>query len=286
MSLAAMSAPRSISRDGYLSAKDGLSLYYRERLPEGARAHVVLVHGVSEHYGRYRWVEDTLAAQGIGLSMIDLRGHGQSEGARIHVNHFEEYLDDLDVLFEHVEAHAKGRIFLVGHSLGGLISVRYTQTRRPRIRGLITSGAALKATLKPPPPVFAALRAINMVYSKARVPGMVKLEKISRDPEIVRRYRDDPLVPKFLTTGFGIASMKAMAASMRDAHLIDVPALLMHGGDDVLVDKSASEELFRGLRVADRTLKIYPRLYHEIFNEPEKQSVLSDVTRWIAERAS
>ncbi len=276
-------------RDGYFDSEDGLSLYFRENVVAGARAHALVVHGVSEHYGRYRWVEAELARAGIGFSMMDLRGHGQSEGTRVHIDSFEQYLRDLDVLYKHVQSHVGDTpLFLIGHSLGGLIAVRWAETRRPlagKLRGLVTSGAACKATLKPPAPVFFMLAQINRLYSRMPLPGLVPLAKICRDPEIVRRYASDPLVNKNLTTGFGIASMKAMEAAIAEAHRIDIPALILHGGADALVDSSASSELYAGLRVADKKLTIYPGHFHELFNEPERESVLADVTAWMLARA-
>lgn len=273
--------------DGYLDSDDGLSLYFRERVLPGAHAHAVVVHGVSEHYGRYRWVEQRLAQANIGFSMMDLRGHGQSEGTRVHVDSFDDYLGDLDKLVARAERHGVP-LFMIGHSLGGLIAVRWAQTRRPlagRLRGLVTSGAALKATLKPPAPVFFMLQQINKLYSRTPLPGLVPVDKICRDPEIVRRYTTDPLVHKNLTTGFGIASMRAMDAALADAHRIDIPTLTMHGADDALVHPSASTELHAGLSHADKTLEILPGLYHELFNEPEREQVLARVTSWILARA-
>ena len=276
-------APGNV-HDEYLRAADGLALYYRERTVPDARAHVVLVHGVSEHYGRYRHVEDFLARRRIGFSTIDLRGHGQSEGRRVFVQRFDEYLADVDLLVERARRHSP-KLFMIGHSLGGLIAVRYCQTRQPDFRGLITSGAALKPTIKPSPPLFFVLKALNRLYPATPVPNLVKVDKISRDPEIVRRYRSDPLVPKFLTTSFGMASLAAMEAALREAARIAIPALVMHGGGDELVAPSASEDLFQGLRVADKTLRIYPELYHELFNEPERELVLGDVASWIEGRS-
>lgn len=272
--------------DGYLLSRDRLRLYYRERLIEDARAAVVLVHGVSEHYGRYRHVEEAVARAGMSFHMMDLRGHGQSEGIRVHVDRFERYLEDLDLLVEHVQRSTSQPVFLVGHSLGGLISVRYLETRTPRFAGAVLSGPALKPTLKPPLPVFLALRAISAVRPHTPVPGLVPARHISRDTDIVMRYVSDPLVSKWLTTGFGMQSMRAMERSLEEAHRIELPLLILHGGADRLVSKEASQDLYRKVRSADRTLKIYPGFYHEVFNEPEREQVLADVLGWIAERAA
>ncbi len=270
--------------DGYLTTRDRLKLYYRERLVPEPRGHVILVHGVSEHYGRYRHVEDFLAGAGYSFHFHDLRGHGQSEGRRVFVDRFERYLEDLDLLVAHVERSARGPIFLVGHSLGGLIAVRYLETRQARFAGCVLSGAALMATLKPPLPVFLALRAISRFRPEMPVPGLVPARFISRDTDVVVRYMADPLVPKWLTTGFGMASLDAMEQSLADAQRIDLPMLILHGGDDRLVTKRASEELYRRARSTDKTLRIYPGLYHELFNEPERHTILDEVLGWLEAR--
>jgi alpha-beta hydrolase superfamily lysophospholipase len=280
--LSAMSSKSTI-HDGYLRSHDGLAFYYRERLVPSARAQIILVHGVAEHYGRYRRFEEFFAGRGIGFSMMDLRGHGQSEGRRVYVADFEDFLKDLDLLVERVESHAH-RIFLVGHSLGGVIALRYAQTRHPEFVGLVTSGAGLKASIVPPRPVFAVLELINKLYPATPVPGLVKPRQICRDQAVVRRYQTDPLVPKYLTTGFGLQALAAAETALDEADQIDLPTLIMHGGADEVADPQGSEELFRRLGVRDKRIQIYAGLYHEIFNEPERERVLTDLYRWIEER--
>ena len=272
------------THDGYLRSHDGLTLYYRERLVPDERAHVVLAHGVAEHYGRYRAFEEFFASRGIGFSMMDLRGHGQSEGKRVFVADFEDYLRDLDLLVARVESHAKS-IFLVGHSLGGVIALRYAQTRQPNFLGLVTSGAALKASIVPPRPVFALLEHINKIYPATPVPGLVKPRQICRDQAIVRRYEADPLVPKFMTTSFGLHSLAAAKSALGEADRIELPTFVMHGGADEVVDPQGSEDLFRGISARDKRLEVYPGLYHEIFNEPEREQVLTDVYDWMVARS-
>ena len=282
-----MAVGASTVHEGYLTSGDGLRLFYRERLFSEEGPHVVLVHGVAEHGGRYRGVEEFFADHGVGVSVMDLRGHGRSEGRRVWAPGFESYLEDLDIFLGHVQARGR-RVFLVGHSLGGLISVRYAETRpgQPPLRGLITSGAALKAAIAPPAPVAWLLKLLNRLSSATRVPGLVKARQLSRDPDVVRRYQDDPLIPGHLTTGLGLAALEAGHLALSEAGRIEVPTLVLHGGQDSVVDPGGSEDLHSRLRIDDRHLEIYPGLYHEIFNEPEREEVLSDVLRWLGERSA
>lgn len=270
-------------QEGHLRSHDGLALYYRERLVPGAGAQIILVHGVAEHNGRYREFEEFFVSRGLDFSMIDLRGHGQSEGRRVFIADFEEYLEDLDLLVERVESHAD-RIFLVGHSLGGVIAVRYVETRQPKFAGLVTSSAGLKAKIVPPRPVFAVLRFINKFFPATRVPGLVKPNQICRDEAVVRRYQDDPLVPKYLTTSFGLHALAAGERALAEANQINLPTLIMHAGADEVADPQGSQELFDRISVQDKRIEIYPGLYHEIFNEPEREQVLTDLHDWIHAR--
>ena len=214
---------------------------------------------------------------------MDLRGHGQSEGRRVWVPAFESFLEDLDLFLRHVQSHSR-TVFVVGHSLGGLIAIRFAETRRPGIRGLITSGAALRAAITPPATVMWLLRRLNRVSSATPVPGLVRPGQLSRDPVVVEQYRADPLVPGHLTTGLGLAALEAGDQALAEAERIEAPTLLLHGGADSVVDPGGSEELLSRLRVADKGLKVYPGLFHEIFNEPEREEVLADVLRWIRAR--
>jgi alpha-beta hydrolase superfamily lysophospholipase len=271
--------------EGELKSGDGLRLYFRERLLADARAQIVLVHGLAEHGGRYGAFEEFFAHHRIGVSVMDLRGHGRSEGRRVWVPSFETYLEDLDLFLARVLSLSP-RVFLVGHSLGGLIATRHAETRPVRLGGLILSGAALEPAITPPAPVTWVLRRLNALSSATPVPGLIGPEQLSRDPAVVQAYRDDPLIPRHLTTGLGLASLEAGRRALAEAHRIQVPTLVLHGGADPVVDPRGSEELHARLEVADRELKVYPGLRHEIFNEPERGRVLADVVEWVGARAA
>jgi alpha-beta hydrolase superfamily lysophospholipase len=272
--------PGSGIGEGELRSGEGLRLRYRERRVRGAGVQILLVHGVAEHGGRYGGFAEFFAHHGVGVSVMDLRGHGLSEGRRVWVRAFESYLQDLDLFLAHVLSHSR-QVFLVGHSLGGLIALRYAETRRPSLQGLIVSGAALKPAITPPGPLTWLLRQLNRLSSATPVPGLVRAAQLSRKPSVVRAYERDPLIPGHLTTGLGLASLEAGHVALVEAHRIGMPTLVLQGGGDSVVDPRGSEELFARLEVADKELKVYPGLFHEIFNEPEREWVLTDVLRWI-----
>ena len=130
-----------------------------------------------------------------------------------------------------------------------------------------------------------AILACNRLSSATPVPALVKPEGLSRDPAVVRAYREDPLVPGHLTTGLGVAVLEEGRAGLEEAERITVPALVLQGGDDTVVDPEGSKELFARLPVDDKRLETYPGLYHEIFNEPERETVLGDVVEWVKARS-
>jgi len=127
------------------------------------------------------------------------------------------------------------------------------------------------------------LERLNRLSSATRVPGLVKPAQLARDPEVVHAYETDPLVPRHLTTGLGLAGLEAGRIALAEADRIDLPTLVLHGGLDAVADPGGSEDLHSRLRVDDKQLRIYPGLFHEVFNEPERDQVLGDVVRWVQE---
>jgi len=270
--------------EGWFEGADGLRLFERAWLPAGdARGRVVLVHGYAEHTGRYEHVGATLASAGYAVHAFDLRGHGRSDGSRALVRSFDAYLDDLDLLLDRVRAGAPSApIFLLGHSMGGAIVALYAIERRPAVRGIVLSGPAVMTDGG----VGAwLLRAVGRLLP--RLP-LVKLDAaaVSRDPEVVRRYDDDPLVYRGrVKAGLVAAMLDAGRRISAGASALQVPVLFMHGREDRLAPVATSETLFGAAPPKDKTLKVYDALYHEIFNEPERDAVLSDAIAWLDARA-
>src|SRR5664279_5759603 len=128
--------------EGWVEASDGVRLYAQWWKPSGAaKAIVCLVHGVCEHSGRYAHLANALARSGYLVGAIDLRGHGRSPGKRVFIRSFDEYLTDVRSLLSQAAREAPGKpVFLLGHSLGGLIATLFVIVERPAIAGLVLSG--------------------------------------------------------------------------------------------------------------------------------------------------
>ena len=172
-------------------------------------------------------------------------------------------------------------IFLVGHSMGGLISAVYLLDHQQDFAGAVLSGASVKI----PDHISAVTIMAGKVFSKLLPKfGLLKLEDdgVSRDPAVVQAYISDPLV----CTGKVSARLagELLGATQRitaEAEKITLSILILHGGADKLVECDASKAFYDRIRSPDKTLKIYHGLYHEVFIEPERGAVLGDVEGWM-----
>jgi alpha-beta hydrolase superfamily lysophospholipase len=269
-------------------AADGRRLFEQHWLPGGdPRAHLAIVHGYAEHSGRYTHVGEALAARGYAVHALDLRGHGRSDGARAIVRSFDEFLLDMRAFTARVRERAGGRpVFLLGHSMGGAIVALELAVGRPRLAGALLSGAVLPSPARGGRLARTIIGLIGRLFP--RLP-LIKLnaEHVSRDPDVVRRYDQDPLVYRGRIRAGMVAAMgRAVRYIEKHGASIDAPILIMHGTQDQLASPEGSQRLFDAIASSDKTLKLYEGLHHEILNEPEQAQVISDIVEWMDARSS
>ncbi|NUP12461.1 MAG: alpha/beta hydrolase [Polyangiaceae bacterium] len=261
---------------------DGLRLYVRHFAAKNPRATIAIVHGFGEHGGRYVHVAEALEARGFDVWIVDLRGHGRSEGPRAYVESMDEFVRDVRAYLAFVRERAdKVPLFLLGHSLGGCISTLYTLRERPALAGLVLSSPALKLGADFSPAKIAAGRLLGKFVPKLPIEKLSS-SSVSRDPAVVRAYERDPLVYHgWVRTGFGLAFIHATEEIERRMEEVEVPLLVLQGSEDKLVNPNGGKDLYRRARSSDKHLEVYEGLYHEVFNEPEKERVLADLARWL-----
>lgn len=269
--------------ENHFYSRDGLTLYQQSWLPEAdCRAVVVVIHGINEHSGRYARLAADLNRQGYAVYGMDLRGHGKSEGRRAWISSFDEFLDDIEILLDRVAQRQPGKpIFLLGHSMGGLVVAWLAISRPPQVDGLIFSGPAILVGGK----VFPVLRRLAAFFS--RVWPSLRLVRmgyrfISRDPRVVEDFKNDPLVfhGRFpVRTGAEILRVAKLV--QRRMAEIRLPLLIMHGTADIVADADGSRRIYDLASSTDKTLRLYDGLYHEIFNEPQRDRVVSDLITWL-----
>lgn len=272
------------TRRGSFSGARGTPIVHREWLPDGEPAGtVVVVHGINEHAGRYQHVAERLVDKGWLVAAPDHRGHGLSGGRRAAVEQFEDYIDDLDDYLRVVLAEAPRPRFLLGHSLGGLIAVVYALHHPGVVDGLVLSAPGV---VRPRDLSSATLRFGRLASRYASNIPLVALplDQVSRDPEVVTAYRSDPLVHLGrVRARTGAEILDAIGEVERRIGELALPLLLLQGTCDRVVDPGAATWVDANAGSADRTLRVYDGLYHEVLNEPEREQVIDDVVRWLDE---
>jgi len=268
-----------------LKTDDGVRLFTRFWFPERpARGVVVLIHGYAEHSGRYEHVAQTLTRQNLQVCALDLRGHGQSEGPRAYVDDFDRYLDDLDLFLNWTSTPSDIPLFLFGHSMGGLIALKYTLDRTPSLRGLVLSAPAIEVN----PNLAPLLRHVARLLGRV-VPTLPTVRSppgaISRDPDVVDNAKHDPLnYHGRVKARMGAELLRAGAEVRTRLDTLTVPFLVIHGTGDILARPKWSQRLYNQATSDDKTIQLYEGLYHETFNEPERDTVLRDLQEWIVSR--
>jgi len=261
------------------------TLFRRSWLPQQPERLLVVVHGYAEHSGRYERFGAWLAARGCAVHAFDQRGHGRSEGVRGHVRRFDDFLDDLDRLLALVRVEQPDLpVTVVGHSMGGLVVASWAERRRPEVAGIVLSGAALRIAEAPSRLQRVLLRLLRRVTPRLRMPRPIAPEALSRDPEVGRAYQADPLIFQSMTLSLAAELFDAAGRTLRDAGDLRLPLLLLHGADDPIVPAAGSREFSERTGSPECDLRIYPGLRHEIFNEPEQESVFADLLAWVRKR--
>lgn len=269
--------------EAHFDGAGGRRLFERRWEPPAPERSLVLVHGYAEHSGRYDHVAAWFAARGAAVHAFDHQGHGHSSGVRCHVRRFGDFLDDLDIVVERARALAPDLpLYVVGHSMGGLIVCNWAVERAPKIDGLVISAPALGADQAPSGLRMAALRALRRVWPTGFVGGGLDAEGLSRDPAVVKAYLEDPLIVLRMTFSLGVELFGALSRTAARGGDVRSPLLMLHGDADPICSPAASEAFARA--APDARYVSYPGLRHEIFNEPEREQVFEDVQRWICER--
>jgi lysophospholipase len=243
-----------------------------------------MVHGYSAHCGLYRHVGHAFAAEGIAVTQFDCRGHGRSDGLRGHVEDFGDYVEDLAMIVDWARQQDAGKPWaLLGHSLGGAIALAFvlSQGREKEPGRLVLAAPWLKLKMKVSAPKLAAANVAARVLPTFTMPNGLTAEKVSRNPLVQAGFDKDPLVHHVATAGWFMATLRAQARIRLQAKQLRVPTLLLIAGGDRIV---ANETTLAFAREAGLIVEVraYPELFHEMFLEPEAESVLVDISAWLA----
>jgi len=266
----------------FKGARDA-NIYYQAWLPDGdVKAVLFLVHGLGEYCGRYTNLVDHFVPLGYAIYGLDHLGHGKSDGEREVIVRFEDYTEPLTTYYKMVKGWQPGKpIFIFGHSMGGLITCYYLLDHQADFKGAIISAPAIKVGDSVSPSVVFMGKVLSVLAPKA---GVLALDPtgVSRDPEVVKAYVNDPLVFHGKTPARLAAEMlKAMTRVTNEVDKIALPLFVIQGGADKLVDPAGAQMLCDKACSTDKTLNMCEGLYHEVHNEPERATMFKTLEGWL-----
>lgn len=273
--------------EGSFRGRRRLQIFWQAWFPDGeSRATVVIAHGLGEHGGRYQHVAAELVGKGMTVYAIDHRGHGRSGGPRAFLDRWRNAVADLDQLVELARRKSAGRpLFLLGHSMGGALSLAYTSMHQDKLQGLLLSGPAV-ALDGAPPMIGPIAKFLSLVAPRLGLFG-IDPSLVSRDPAAAGAYAADPLNCHGKVPARTLAELVRLVEFLPGAlPRIRLPLLIMHGTDDKLAGVEGSEGVIDSVASADKTLLLYEGLYHEVFNEfpADRMKVLADMSGWLDRR--
>lgn len=268
----------------YLTAKKGNKIYYKIDKIEKPKASILINHGFAEHLGRYDYLANKLNESGYSVYRYDLRGHGRSGNSKGHIDSYKDYLEDSEEMIELMQSNGEKDIFMLGHSMGSLITFLYGVKFPDILKGQVLSGAAVGELPSASGSKGTLIKFGNKFFKNKMIKNPVSND-ICSDPQVVKEYNEDPLVLKEaemnLYVEFLVNATNYAIKQMKD---YKYPCFIVHGEDDKIVPKEIAINLYNAISSKDKTIKIYEDLYHEILNEKEKDSVISDIVDWLNNR--
>ncbi|MFH1466808.1 MAG: lysophospholipase [Pseudomonadota bacterium] len=259
-----------------LTSRDGTRLHLAVWAPESYERTVILTHGLAEHMGRYQHVAAALNTAGYRVLGLELRGHGDSEGKRGHVEAWSDYGDDLAAAV----AFAGGPCFLLAHSMGGPVVLDRLQAPLPqKILGVVLTNPLLGVRVEAPKIKLWAAGLLSRLLPRISLSNELDPQMISRDPAVVKAYTEDPRVYSTITPRWYTEMRAACARILAAGSVGGVPLLMVTSDADRICDPEASRRFASACGAEQLT---YPPLFHEVLNEPEQAQVIADILAWLA----
>lgn len=272
-----------MSKTFQLTTSDQLQLSGEYQIPTAAlKGAIIILHGMGEHFGRYKHVCDFMNSIGYATIGMDHRGHGKSEGKRGHTPSYDQLMNDIDLLVKKAHELFDGLpMILYGHSMGGNLAANYTIRKQPQLKGLILTDPYFKLAFDPPAWKVKLGKISAGIIPTLTQPTGLEVTALSRDEAVVQAYVNDPLVHDKITSAFFVHVHTAGTYAIDHADKISIKTLAMHGTADRLTSIEGTKS-FAAKNPNMVTLKIWEGFYHEIHNEPEKQQVFDYMAQWLS----
>lgn len=261
-----------------------VGLFVRDYEPEAGNGRtLVLVHGAGEHGGRHAHVAERFCRRGWRVLTPDLRGYGLSGGRPSHVNRFDSYAEDLARLYDHFALDSRVTA-QVGHSMGGLATVRFAQRDPGRIAAIGLTSPLLGLAVKVPPALLVSGRVLSMTYPWKRFRTVIDPADVSRNPESIVARTTDPLFRRSVTAGWFFAIQTAICRAWKAAPSMTTPVLIAQAGEDRVVDAEAARAWLRTVGTSEKRFHLLEHQFHELHSEAEWRRTSDLMHTWLAER--
>lgn len=269
----------------YLKSFDDILLHTVINEANNPKGTVVVNHGFSEHLGRYDHLSSYLSKNGYHVLRYDLRGHGKTVSPKGYIKSYKDFIEDCDVVVEYAKSlYPSLPLTILGHSMGGFISVNYALEHPNKVDQLVLSGPALYDLPKSKGIYSIALNVMGRVMPKFSIPNPIG-DEICSVKEVVVKNREDNLVLKTVSAGLLYQFLKVGSKNIKaKQHEFEHPVLILHGEDDTIVPEVISKQFERNITSKDKKIITYPKLYHEIFNEKSHDEIFETIVSWLKER--
>lgn len=269
--------------EGEFEGVKGLTIYYQAWIPNTPKAVIQLVHGGFAHSGRYQYVINELIPEGYAIYADDHRGHGKSMGLRNYVDSFDQFIEDEKLFYDIIkQKHPNLPIFMLGHSLGSFIAIYFTKKYEHLLNGLILSGTGTDPGIETSGFLKRIVKFFSIITPKKKFNPRINAKFLSHDLNVVKKYENDPLVnANKITARLSYEMVKNFDDFKTFIGNFKLSLLVQCGSEDKLI--KGAEELNDLFKMTDKTIKIYDGLYHEVYNEIEKdrQIVLNHLSNWL-----
>jgi len=270
-----------------IQTSGGMQLYVQKwQADVPTRAVIAFVHGFAEYSGRYMNLVEYLVPRGLVLCGVDLRGHGRSPGLRGHIDGWEDYREDLHSFLQWISTWEPARPrFVLGHSMGSLVALDFVLRRPEGLAGAIVSSALLEPVAAANQLLVSVARLLSRIWPRFLLPVNVEAAALSRDPDVVRAYEEDPLVFGKASARWGSEILDMIEWIKEHASDVRLPLLMIHGSADRINAIEGTRAFYEAVTYSDKELRVYPEAYHELHNDLGWEEEARDIERWVDSHA-
>lgn len=268
--------------EGQFDGHDQTELFFQTWTPENIRGVLIITHGLAEHSECYHPLAKALSDDGWLVYGWDMRGHGRSEGKRGYVRHLSQYVDDLEIFHQMIKKkHPQVNLVFFGHSMGGLVTLRYLESKRTEYAALCLSSPAVGLTQQVPKFKEKLAVIANRWMPTLTMYNEIKYENLTRDEAMVKSYRSDALRHDKISPGLFLSMVESFGPVLETAGEIKNPVLMQLAGEDRIVSTEASRTLFERLPNKKNQLIVYAESFHEVFNDRDRDKAVVDLKKFV-----